>query len=207
MKHFKLFLSISITLIFACQITLIAADAVCTEAMLITALVQDIKDNKKLDCLRVPLPPPTDIIETDNDRRLRIEAAWDTDCAFEAAYDWLKNLKSAFGLKTGLVNSDGRPVDHDFDDQADMCEIVRAIIAGGLIEGAKLDDLSPSAVDGIDCPGDDTQGQSEICAVTGGAPGQQYSWYIFLEGITITTDNKPSWDLDPASKKLLDAKK
>lgn len=35
-----------------------------------------------------------------------------------------------------------------------MCEIVRALIAGGVIEGARLDDLSDNVIDGIDCPGE-----------------------------------------------------
>ena len=33
------------------------------------------------------------------------------DCAFEADYDWLKPLKEKYGLKTGLVDRDGKPVD------------------------------------------------------------------------------------------------
>jgi hypothetical protein len=40
-----------------------------------------------------------------------LEAAWDTDCAFEADYDWLKPLKERYGLKTGLVDRNGKPVD------------------------------------------------------------------------------------------------
>lgn len=47
----------------------------------------------------------------------------------------------------------------DFDDQADMCEIVRAMIAGGVIEGAKLDELNDSVVDAIDCPGESDEGK------------------------------------------------
>lgn len=33
------------------------------------------------------------------------------DCAFEADYDWLKPLREKFGLKSGLVDRDGKPVD------------------------------------------------------------------------------------------------
>jgi len=40
-----------------------------------------------------------------------------------------------------------------------MCEIVRALIAGGVIEGARLDDLSDAVVDGIDCPGESDEGK------------------------------------------------
>merc|ERR1711957_660297 len=170
------------------------SDAVCTESTLDTELIQDIKDNNKLDCLRVPLSPPTDRVESDDEKRKRLEGAWDTDCAFEADYDWLEPLKEKYGLKTGLVDRDGKPVDNDFDDQADMCEIVRA----------RLDDLSDAVVDGIDCPGESDEGQSEICAVSGGSAAQQYAWYILLEGISITASEKPKWDLEPSSKKKLE---
>lgn len=188
-------------------ISSIKSDSVCTESTLVTELIQDIKDNGKLDCLRRPLNPPSDKIESEDDKKLRLEGAWDTDCAFEADYDWLKSLKETYGLKTGLVDVNGKPVENDFDDQADMCEIVRAVIAGGLLEGAKLDELSPSVVDGIDCPGEGELGQSEICAVSGGAASQRYAWYIFLNGISITATNKPKWELSPDSQKLLDARK
>jgi hypothetical protein len=42
-----------------------------------------------------------------------------------------------------------------------MCEIVRAMIAGGLIEGARLDEVSESIVDAIDCPGEGDEGISK----------------------------------------------
>lgn len=90
------------------------------------------------------------------------------DCAFEADYDWMKPLKDKFGLSSGLVDRDGKTVERlanffytnfsDFDDQADMCEIIRALIAGNVIEGVKLEDLNESVVDGIDCPGDGEEG-------------------------------------------------
>lgn len=44
-------------------------DAVCTESILLTELLQDIADNNKLDCLREPLPAPTDHTETDVERK------------------------------------------------------------------------------------------------------------------------------------------
>jgi len=199
-------LLITLFCLLTIQVSYIMCDSVCTQAVLVTELIQDIKDNKKLDCLRVPLPAPTDRVESDAERKARLEAAWDTDCAFEADYDWLKPLKENFGLRTGLVDKNGKPVDNDFDDQADMCEIFRALVAGGIVEGVKLDDLSPSAADGLDCPGEGEKGQSEVCAVSGGAPGQKYSWYILLDGISFTTSNQPKWEMDPSSRKKVDAK-
>jgi hypothetical protein len=44
----------------------------------VTELIQDIRDNGKLDCLRKPLPAPTDKAETDAEKKARLEAAWDT---------------------------------------------------------------------------------------------------------------------------------
>jgi hypothetical protein len=43
-----------------------------------------------------------------------------------------------------------------------MCEIVRALIAGGLIEGARLDEVSETIVDAIDCPGEGNDGILKI---------------------------------------------
>lgn len=54
------------------------SDAVCTESMFITELIQDIKDNAKLDCLRKPLDAPNDRAESETDKKARLEAAWDT---------------------------------------------------------------------------------------------------------------------------------
>lgn len=34
-------------------------------------------------------------------------------------------------MTKGLVDVDGNPVDTDFEDQADMCEIVRALVFNG----------------------------------------------------------------------------
>lgn len=176
-------------------------DAVCTEAILLTELLQDISDNNKLDCLREPLPAPTDHIESDEEKRKRIEAAWDTDCAFEADYDWIKPLKRFYGLKNGLVDSEGISVTHDFPNQADMCEIVRALIADGKIEGYKLDNLNPQILDSISCPGDESQ--TQVCAASGGSATQEYSWYIFLEGSSVGADSKPTWKLSDKSKNKL----
>lgn len=190
--------SLFLIIILANILLISRQDAVCTESILLTELLQDIADNGKLDCLREPLPAPTDHIETDDERKKRKEAVWDTDCSFEADYDWLSILKRNYGLKTGLVDRDGISVQNDFSDQADMCEIIRAFIAGGRIEGYKLDNLSPQILDSISCPGDESQ--SQICAATGGSGTQDYSWYIFLNGSSLSADNKPKWKFSESSK-------
>ena len=47
-----------------------------------------------------------------------------------------------------------------------MCEIVRALIAGGVIEGARLDDLSDNVIDGIDCPGESEESKKIILSLS-----------------------------------------
>ena len=87
-----------------------------------------------------------------------------------------------------------------------MCEIFRALIAGGVIEGAKLEELSDSAVDGIDCPGEGEESQSEVCAVSGGSAAQNYAWIILLAGESMMINERPKWELDPKSKERLSSK-
>lgn len=171
----------------------IKLDAVCTEAILLQELLQDIADNGKLDCLRVPLPPPIDKTELETDKKKRLEAVWDTDCSFEAEYDWITILIENYRLSSGLVNKDGKSVPNDFPDQADMCEIIRALIAGGKIEGFSLSELDAQVLDYISCPGDESQ--TQVCAATGGSAAQNYSWYIFLEGASLSIDGKPKWEI------------
>jgi hypothetical protein len=83
---------------------------------LVTELKQDIADNGKLDCLRVVKDAPTDKEETEEEKKKRIAAAWDTDCSFEAEYDWLRTMKDIYGLEKGLVDANGDNVKADFDD-------------------------------------------------------------------------------------------
>ena len=64
-----------ILLLFITLVSYINSDAVCTDLMWINELKQDIAYNGKLDCLRVPLPPPKDHTETEEEKRKRIEAA------------------------------------------------------------------------------------------------------------------------------------
>jgi len=60
-------------------------------------------------------------------------------------------------------------VENDFEDQADMCEIVRAALAAGRLAKitSAMDEIPLKILDFIDCPGEAEQ--SEICAVTSGS--------------------------------------
>jgi hypothetical protein len=67
--------------------------------------------------------------------QLRLASEWNSDCSFEAengdgSASWMGSLQKNFNVKT-LVDVFGEPVGQDFSDQADMCEIVRAMLAAG----------------------------------------------------------------------------
>jgi len=67
---------------------------VCTDQQLILELKQDLADNGKLDCMR-KLVVLHGVKETENMTNLRLAAEWDTDCAFEANYNWKKQMLTA----------------------------------------------------------------------------------------------------------------
>jgi len=64
------------------------------------------------------------------EKNKRLAAQWENDCSFEADYNWKKSLADNIGV-ANLVDDTGDIVEEDFDDQADMCELVRASLAGG----------------------------------------------------------------------------
>lgn len=98
-------------------------DSVCDLDTLLLEVKQDIKDNGMLDCLRV-IEPPNFVVETEEQKNKRLAAQWDTECAFEADNDWLKQIQAHYKI-TGLVDSIGEPVHKNFPEQADICEIIR----------------------------------------------------------------------------------
>ena len=106
-------------------INIAKSDAVCDLNTLLVEVKQDLKDNGMLDCLRV-IDPPHSVEETEDQKNLRLSAQWDTSCAFEANGSWEKKLKKVFDINT-LVDSVGEPVKKNFENQADMCEIIRYI--------------------------------------------------------------------------------
>ncbi len=111
----------------------IKAEVVCSEDELVREIVEDLDDNGKLDCLRESLPSSPN--ETPEQKSKRIAANWNSDCSFEAEsenFHWKTRLEKYYGLTKGLVDVDGNPVENDFEDQADMCEIIRALVANSI---------------------------------------------------------------------------
>jgi len=116
-KLFSLFVMILYTL------NLVKTDSVCDLDTFLLEVRQDLKDNGMLDCLRV-IEPPNNVVETEEQKNMRIAAQWDTTCAFEADNNWMGLIRDNYKI-SGLVDSIGEPVMKQFADQADLCEILR----------------------------------------------------------------------------------
>lgn len=168
------------------------SQVVCSEDELVREILEDIFDNGKLDCLRKSVAPDLKM-ETEEEKRKRIDAEWDSDCSFEADDSWVKSFISNYQLDKGLVDVNGVKVDYDFEDQADMCEIIRALVANGRFPeiGEDVTNIDPRIVDYIDCPGND--GQTGVCAATEGSFADRKKWYILVDGLTITVAGEPKY--------------
>jgi hypothetical protein len=184
--------------LFLSLVSFTKSQTVCSLDELIRELYEDLIDNGKLDCLRKSATP-NEADETEEQKQRRVAAEWDSDCSFEAdgtgAAAWLPKLLNNYQLKKGLVDVNGDPVEADFDDQADMCEIVRAFVANGKVPaiGEDVKSIDLKLLDYIDCPGG--EGQTEVCAATASSFADKKSWIIFLEGSTITVNKEPKYIL------------
>jgi hypothetical protein len=116
----------TLLLILTTVLLKVSCDSVCDLKTLILEIKQDLQDNRILDCLR-EIEPLHITEETEDQRNLRLAAQWDSSCAFEASDKWLDRLMKTFGINY-LVDSVGERVAKDFDNQADLCEIVRYLI-------------------------------------------------------------------------------
>ena len=77
--------------IFIGLLATVKSDAVCTLETLREELRQDLAHNRKLDCKRNPAKK-TNPSETEEEKKIREDAIWDSDCAFETDYNWLQDL-------------------------------------------------------------------------------------------------------------------
>lgn len=149
-------------------------------------------DNGLLDCLR-EITPPHGIEESDSELNLRLAAQWDSDCSFEISDANFKLVKKTFGI-TSFVNHKGELTDEDDDQQADMCELVRAAFHADKF-GEKgtygtLDKIDKNFLMKLDCAGKGDVTQP--CAYTDGGFWDQDSWTILYQsaGLRIRKDNK-----------------
>lgn len=169
-------------------------DAVCDLDVLILELKQDLDDNGILDCLRV-IKPPIGVIETPEQLNKRLAAQWDTSCSFESSSDWFTTLSNTFQV-TSLVDETGEPVDQNIPDQADMCEIVRSLVAAGTFKGITSDvrNIPLELLTAIDCPGEEKG--PKICAVNGISIFKKDMWSIMIGSNVISINKKPLFTRD-----------
>jgi hypothetical protein len=160
--------------------SLVRNDSVCDLNMLLTEIKQDLADNGMLDCLRV-IDPPHFVEESEEQKNLRLAAQWDTPCAFEADTNWKDLISKSYGINQ-LVDSIGDPVAKDFDNQADICEIVRAAVAKNVfkIRDLNMQSIPETIINKIDCAGTVDKRGPRICAATGTSYYQRDSWSLFL---------------------------
>lgn len=200
----KCFLSIILlfTLLSLCQIA--QSEVVCSEDELAREIKEDLEDNGKLDCLKDTPEIPG---ETADQRILRIKANWDGDCSFESdnqQHPWTDRLFEIYPMMRGLIDANGNVVEKkNFENQADMCEIVRSLIGNNIIDGITLvggmiTSINSSITDSITCPGELL---SKICAATGGSFADPKGWYIFLDGQSISINGKPKYKVVRESDK------
>ena len=72
----------------------VQADTVCSEKNLKLELREDMKGDRKLDCIRA-----TGYFNNLDNKAM--PAHWSSDCAFEAEYDWHQKLVHTYGLAKG----------------------------------------------------------------------------------------------------------
>lgn len=177
------------------------SQVVCSLDELVWELQEDLADNGKLDCLRQSSSP--NMADESDIQRLKREAAdWTGDCSFEAEAtgdaDWKKMLVDNYGInpKKLFVDVNGEPVEDDFDDQADMCEIVRSLIANGKMPavGEDLKQVAFESLLYLDSVGGDTQTQP--IAVNSSSFADRNKWYILLDGVPLRISGEPKYKVD-----------
>lgn len=190
-SYLTLVLAIIVISLTICDIK---SDSVCSLKTLKKEILEDIEDNGMLDCLRY-IPPPHFKDETEKEKNLRILAQWDSSCSFESSSNWKEEIRRNFGI-TELSDVNGDPVQEDFNNQADLCEIVRSAAAKNLFNIKNLDmrKLKDRIVDLIDCAG--PLGEKEgprICAASSSSFFNEASWTIFLNSSNIKLQGKPNF--------------
>ncbi len=192
MKLKILFLIISISLLA------VRSDSVCDLDTLRMELKQDLADNGMLDSLRF-IEPPHFVEETAKQKNLRLAAEWNTACSFESSYNWKEELKREFKINH-LVDSVGEVNDKNNENQADMCEIVRASLAQNLYgyDEVNMQSVPRDVINKISCAGllGETESEydtptSRICAANGVSYFNKKGWVIFLKSSAIEFGNNP----------------
>lgn len=203
-KHFGIFVTL---IVLSSLVSHYKSDSVCSLKALKIELLEDLADNGMLDCLRV-IEKPHFKEETELEKNFRVLAQWDTSCSFEATNSWMEALRTSIGVQE-LVDVNGEPVKKDFEDQADMCEIVRAAVAKNIFGVKNLDmrKIPSTIVDLIACAGafGDKDGP-QICAASSGSYFNKGSWTIFLDSSNIKFSGRPIFSKKPVQEQSYESK-
>jgi len=179
-------------LIFAFFVSRIYSDAVCDQDTFINELKQDLADNNMLDCLRVIVPPHMGQ-ETAEQKNRRLAAQWDSDCSFDGPESWVREMSKVFNIAS-LVNNVGDVVERDSDNEADLCEFVRAAFnANKFPKMGSITNMNKDFLQKVACAGH--KSQTQPCAVNNESFFASKSWFILFQGMTITYDGAPDWRL------------
>ncbi len=164
------------------------SSTICSAEKLIQELIEDVQYGGKLNCLLFPKTPNNQASdgESPKEANLRIKAAWTSECAFKARYNWPDIAKERYGIQN-LVDVEGKPLDGPLDDQADICQLIRAFIAAGLFDGTTLKEIKEEIFEQISCPGPLTRKQYQVCAATVSPPAMPDEWLMFLEPLVLSS--------------------
>lgn len=185
--------SLLINIITIISLKIIYSQVVCSEDELVREILEDIMDNNKLDCLLSSENPNN---ETPEQTRLRKKAEWNSDCSFKSNPNfWLNDFIKEYGLTKGLVDVNGNPMQNLAEDQSDMCQIIRALIANGKFPeiGSDVTKIDTRIIDYINCPGENDQ--TRVCAATGSSFLNRDDWYILLKGESIKVGDFPTFEI------------
>ena len=188
------------------------SDAVCDAETLIRELSEDVAYGGKLNCNLKQKSKPSNKEESKEEEDKRIKATWNSDCAFKANYDWFSIAKENYALTSLLIDEDGNTVEAPLEDQADICQLIRAMVNSNLFDGISIDKIIPEdAFETIRCPGPENIREYQICAATGGESPQRELWLILLSPsvLTINEDgaSKPTFKYDSKSEDKLRTRK
>merc|ERR1712167_374711 len=90
------------------------------------------------------------------------------------------------------INDNGKPANQDFADQADMCEIVRALVASDKFPNiSDVTKIDIAEILKLMCVGTSTG--SRICAINANGYAEKTSWVIPLEPMNIKVFDKPQF--------------
>ena len=194
MKLFNTKLNLLIfKLLFIIVLTINAHCRICTLKDLRIELIEDIKYNNHLTCLK-DIKIFNSVKETEESKNNRIKSRWDTVCAGDFPTEYVLDYLSTYHNINNLVDADGIKTPGDLKNEALLCVMIRTLIANNVFKIRDLDMKHLRAediVNKIDCPGNGPP-EHKICMVNASGAFYNISAYLpMLKPNVITFANKP----------------